>query len=147
MLQQLQALRVVLRQTWPRVSAHAQTLWAHLAEQHQAAEASKQTKFLPGEQHDGIKIVEQRDGGNHAENTEEDAKMHSMQLREKSESVEDLAEAIVGLLRSCGGQVEMHSGNICSRPHLRSQSACCASYHAYRLSTPVACKALDCKCK
>lgn len=114
----VQALRVVLRQTWPRVPAHAKALWDHLAEAHQAAEFSKQTRVLPGEKHDSFGAIEQRDHGNHVEDPEETVKTHSMQLKGKSESNEELAKAII---RSA--EILWWAGGDAFREHLQKASS------------------------
>ena len=114
----VQALKVVLRQTWPRVPAHAQTLWDHLAEQHQAAVASEVPRLSPGREHESFNMSEQRDDGDYTEDTEEDAKMHSMQLKAKSESDEELAKTIVE-----AAEILWWAGGAAFREHLQQASS------------------------
>lgn len=54
----VQALRIVLRQTWPRLPTHAHIVWDHLAAEYKTAEllASEPAVLLP------CHAAEQRDG-------------------------------------------------------------------------------------
>ena len=91
----MQALGVVLRQTWPRVPAHAQTLWDHLVEEHKAAESSNVLPPQPAEEHDSSGMSEQQCSSEIGKDAEKNTGIPNMQHMGASETKKELRKAIV----------------------------------------------------
>ena len=125
----MQALGVVLRQTWPRVPAHAQTLWNRLAEEHTAAGSFTVMPQQPVEEDGNDVASESQSGGKAVEDAEKDAGVPNMQHMGTTETREELQKAIAEV-----AEVVWWAGGEAFREHVQ-QASCEVSNRLLRQVT------------
>ena len=120
----------MLRQTWPRIPAHAKALWDHLAAEHEAAEALEEMPHQPAEDNSSNGLCEQHGVHSNTEGTEEDIQMPSMRRQDRSESRQELTQAIAE-----AAEVIWWAGGEVFREHLQQAPSKASKARLHKVSS------------